>query len=505
MRTPFIVLLVLAAPRVLAGAPATATATTTARAGGQTPRAFRERVEAAAGTDDGLVAITSRGVQVVDPAGGLRRTLWPVRERVRDRQRLATLPAGPVWPGLTADSDFTGAAYDADDIDDGDDPRLADDASGRAWAIDEGPGHGRSAPPAAGAPPLPPLVAAAGDAGWVLRQDGVWKIGLGDATAVRVYAGEGRRVSALAAGGGRETATTVALVAGDQLLRANGGGGAFERLGGPVPRARGLAIDGAGTVVMLDVNGGLRAYAGPSGEGTMLFGDGVDDIATCSRQVLVLRHDDVFALGETGPRRLGPAPPGTERLACGADGAGWATFGTAIHLSADGGRTWTPRPSSKIPPVLGVVPTRAALWLVVRAGLWPLPPAGQPVRLMAPAGAQGAPFSVPGTELAPPGCPRPSAFWRRWSALLPELDLDVEIGRVGAVREIRGLLAASFRVDGLWSGLGPSRGRAGRVWDLRPGVGSTTELDALAMDASDPLAAAERRALARILEEPPTP
>jgi hypothetical protein len=101
------------------------------------------------------------------------------------------------------------------------------------------------------------------------------------------------------------------------------------------------------------------------------------------------------------------------------------------------------------------------------------------------------------------GGSRPSQFWRRWAALLPTVDLDFEVGRLGAVREVRGLLAASFRLDGLWSGLVAPRGRGRRGWEVRPDVGSSMQLHALAVDACDPIAVAERRALARILEESP--
>ena len=118
-------------------------------AAGPTPCAVREPIEAAAGDDAGMLLVAASGVKVLDPTGRLIRTLWPGAGGTAQRQSRGTTPSEG-WPGLTADNDYSGALFDPDDIDDADDPRVADESTPRAWGIDE-PGRNHRAPGASAA------------------------------------------------------------------------------------------------------------------------------------------------------------------------------------------------------------------------------------------------------------------------------------------------------------------------------------------------------------------
>lgn len=481
------------------------------------PRAYRGPLLQAAGNDAGALALTPFGVKVLDSSGGTVRTLWAApgpHGTVRGGD-----PGGATWPGLTGDADFSGAAYDPDDIDDVDDPRLTDETVGRPWDIDEGGRRVRGSAPG-GPVPIRPLVAVAAGLGWVVRSDGLWTVSLGTGAATRMHAADGARLRALAAGvllanGRREPA--VAIVDGEDVLLASGAA-AFRRVGGPAAQPRALAVGPAGTVLVREAAGTLRAYGNPRGAGadggTTLIPSGVDDVVGCGMGALVL-HEGLLSLvtaevratpGSGQPmaslslRQVGPAPRGSERLACTEAGTAWAAFGIDVSVSTDEGKTWTSLEVPPTRPILGVIPTAEVVWLALPGGLWPLvheagrPSASTPRRHPAPRGG--------GSSLS--AWSPPSDAWRRWATLLPQVDVDFELGRAGSVRDVRGMVTASFRLDGPWSGVTLPRARwRSRAAGLGPAYPGSREPENPAEQAHDPLAAEERRALSRILEEFP--
>jgi hypothetical protein len=490
------------------------------------PRAFREGLEAAVGTELGLLVVTRSGVTVVDPNGKAIGTLVAVHDSpapaAADRgpgaRRAARAPAPAGWPGLTADADYSGGVYDPDDIDDGDDPRLTDDGGARPWEIDEPDRRLRTTGIAARAG-APPSIAAAGATGWVVRADGIWRIDLRSGAGTRAHPPPRASVRGVAAGlTGRHGAdvSVLAVLDGDDLLVSSGAATHLQRVAGAAIALRKVVVGPAGTILGLERGGHLRTVAAPgTSAGRSLYAGVVEDVVGCDGGALFLAEETIFQVSArtddagvaTGRlpgvtvARVGRAPPGAERLACGAIGAGWAAFGTSLHVSGDGGRTWRERrvPSSR--PLRALIPTRGALWIGSPSGLWPLLPAvadgPAPLR---------EPDAVPRAALirgaADERLRTPSAFWWRWAGWLPVVDVEFEVGRVGPIRDVRGLVCASFRLDGPLTNPPPRIRRRTRSRS-EDGYAGVAELEALTARDVDLIAVEERRALARILEEPP--
>lgn len=476
------------------------------------------------GTEVGLLVATREGVKVLDPAGRMLGGLGQRAESTpaEGRPQSPNPSRGAVgWPGLTGDADHSGAVVDPDDIDDDDDPRFADEGQARPWDIDESERASRGAHRAS-APASRPLLAAAGEDGWVVRADGLWHVALRSGAAAKVPAIGGGRIRAIAAAWvpkpSEKTGAVVGLAEGARLLVSSDGGGTFLPVAGDAPELGSLVVNARGVIAGLDQRGRLHVWRLGSGALTLRppLPAPADDLAACGTEILVLAAGTMYRLADPdgAPKtdvpplatsratltRVGPAPPGAERLVCGERGAGWVTWGEGVHVSADSGRTWRARqgPSTTLKTI---IPTRLALWIVVAAGVWPLPSIAQTTKDVE-SGARTL-LAAPLHGAASAARSGPVDAWRGWQRWLPTVDVEFEIGRFGAVRDIRGLVSASFRVDGPWAVGRPLR-VPHRPRDIfRPRRTDTVELDVLATGAGDPIAAEERRALSRILEESP--
>jgi hypothetical protein len=490
------------------------------------PRALREPIEAAVGTEAGLLVATRAGVKVLDPAGRVISSL--------DHPAESTPAAGPArspppsrgavgWPGLTGDADHSGAIVDPDDIDDDDDPRFADEGQARPWNIDESERASRGASGVPTPAPQRPLLAAAGEDGWVVRADGLWHLALRSGAAAKVATIAGARIRAIAAAGVSkargETVAVVGLADGGHLRVSRDGGLTFLSVADDAPELGTFVVDARGVLAGLDHGGRLRTWR--LGRGELILHPPLpapaDDLTSCGTEILVLAAGTMYRLAapDAAPTtgappadrgtailtRVGPAPPGAERLVCGEPGAGWVAWGNGIYVSVDSGRTWRTRPGPATANLQTLIPTRLALWIVVAAGAWPLPSITHDTEAVESGGRAQMPASSHATSLA--SWSRPRDPWRGWYRWLPIVDVEFEVGRFGAVRDVRGLVSASFRLDGPWAGGRPLRPPRRPPDALRPRGRDTVALDALAAGTGDPIAAEERRALSRILEEPP--
>lgn len=465
-------------------------------AGTTPPLPLVEPVRAIAASDAGLVAVTTRDIRILDALG------HPVRRLSLDEA--ASLPSGHASREAPPEdsSPLTGLGGDADwsDTYDPDDPDLADSEtlvldqdqrkSGRKSGRNEG--STASATRAGGE-----VVAATPGAAWIGRSDGLWRIDLPEGAATRVLPARGEGVRAVAAApDGRVIA---AAIDGEGLFRSEDGGQTFESLVAVAGALRGLAVDGAGAIFVLDGEG-LREIRPEQRQPGPPEPDQPLDVARCGNETIVLTHGAVIAVG-AGARAASSAtadeiPADVRHLACTPDGALWIAFGAHLWTSVDRGQSWVPRTDLPPSPVAGVATTRDLLWVATTSGLWPLPLVeAQPDTPPPPSTVK--PPLVLDLDQPPPIC-------RWWYSALPRVDFDFIVGRSATRRDVRATILVTFVLDrGRFS---EARGaRLRQELAQRRQTIAVTPVGSAAFPslATDPVGVEERATLIRTLEDDP--
>jgi hypothetical protein len=460
--------------------------------GSASPLPLVEPVRAIAASEAGLVAVTTRDIRILDPLG------HPVR-------RLSLDPAAPppaahasVEAAPEDSSPLTGLGGDADwsDTYDPDDPDLADSeivvSDQNHHRTGRKKGNASSATRAGGE-----VVAATPGAVWLGRANGLWRLDLPEGAATRVLPARGEGVRAVAAApDGRVIA---AAIDEDGLLRSEDGGQTFESLTAVTGALRGLAVDGAGAIFVLDGDG-LREIGPDQKQPGPAEIDRPVDVARCGNETIVLTQGAVIALG-AGARAASDAPaeelpPGVRHLACTPDGALWIVFGAHLWTSADRGQSWVPRTDLPPSPVAGVATTRDLLWVATTSGLWPLPLVEAEPDTPPPPSIVKQPLALD-LDQPPPIC-------RWWYNALPRVDFDFIVGRSATRRDVRATILVTFVLDR--GRLSEARGaRLRQELAQRRQMIAATPVGSAAFPtlATDPVGVEERATLIRTLEDDP--
>ncbi len=211
---------------------------------------------------------------------------------------------------------------------------------------------------------VPRALAALGASAWAATSDGVYQI---EERRCARLALAGRDLVAIAAGGG-----TLAAASESQLFRAEltgAGAAGWLRPAAALPaRARGLAVDGRGTVLVADAEGILSV--GSRDEARRVLRGRVDALTACGDDAAALTPDGVYLWDGAEFRRAGARPP-VRVLACGDSTARrWIGGGLGLWTSPDGS-TWTPWQAGLGAPIDAVAAVGGRLWIATDLGLTP--------------------------------------------------------------------------------------------------------------------------------------
>jgi hypothetical protein len=469
------------------------------------PTGVTEPIEAIAASEEGVVVVTRAGPFLLDSSGRRIRTLWSVESRV-DHRQFMKVDGSDVAPGLPADVDWARGS-DTEEIDDTDDPRLADGFTPEPDDPGDAITRAHQTLPTAAATDV--SVAAAGPNAWVGHRDGLWQVNLatgGARRAVRADAGRPAIHSVASSTDGR----TVVFVAGHTLVRSSNGGQTFEPVATLPTSPHGVAATNSGAIVFIDGADGAAHVVPPDelDDVTALPIDPVMDLASCGAAVILLHPHALLAVRWSSNKaivdRQTAVPTGTRRIACGSDEQLWATTGEELFSSDDWGRSWSRR--GDIPPgsTRGLAPGGTTIWIASASGLWAAIPG---------AGADREQASIPRfdtpsefralSELRRPSIARVSPdSLRWWSTVLPQVDLVAAAGRRGGRRDVRGLILLTFSfsprrtLDAITAASLARGGPARRL----PDVVTAREVGA---GGRDPVDVEEHEALLTIIEDDP--
>jgi hypothetical protein len=480
------------------------------RVDGVVDRVVDRPVDTLAGSDAGMIMVRGAAVRVLDRRGHVVRTLGSAQASpapwLMRIPRSAHVLDTPSWPGLGVDSDWSGI-YDEDDIDDSDDPRLADETEPGAWDLG---GTDRRMLRATAPVEMDhrKILSVAADAsqGWMGGLDGLTRVDLQSGRETHVWRSRGGGVSAVAVS---PDGAYAAIVDGRELLRSRDAGKTFQPIEGiafgpPAPR---LAVMSSGTVLIVDTCQ-LRMVP-PDGDQVETPGvDQAADVVACGSQAMVLAGGAVHAVSGTPPvriARVGAAPIGAERITCAADGRTWIAWGAHLWTSADRGLTWTAR--NDLPPtgIKGVAITASSIWIATARALVPLPmtpPLDSSLDEKADLGAKDS-GAAPSKSSLGTGHPSPRLRpW--WWAALPRLDITFDAVETHTRRELRGLAFLTFVLDGpstVWAR--EARFRTEMTHRRLRAATTAHQIASPAPDSApgDPIAVEERRARTQILED----
>ena len=513
-----------------------------AMAGGLDPGvpAISGDVKAMAGSEHGLVVVTTRDFLVLDRMGR-RLRIWSSsaspghsgRARTRAREEVS-------WSSLSLPPEVDWAReYDLEEIDDPDDPRLTDE--GRGVDPDSLPGTGLSQPRgkagehasgtsrAGEGTEQVTLATAGGRWGWVGGAAGLWEIDLESGAVQRRLVGSSGRVQAVAASASGDV---VAVARGSELYRSDDGGRTFELVtGARAPGGAALAVMNDGAILLLDPGSGTVGVAGTgpgaSDAGAALPVEGATAIAACGEGAIILGTAGVYvtrpvhggsrAAGSVTIERVADAPVGATRIACGLMGTPWLVSGQALLLADCHERIWKP-----VRAVSGEI-TAIALsgdtpWVATTTGLWAT--SLMSTSATRPGEAEGAGKSSTGQHAdvadgasvrssPTPSSTRistrsfPHAVW--WNCLLPRVDAVVASARSATRRDWRAVIVLTFRLGRTE----PPPFTTARLHQAsqasggaRPPDGGDTLARAVPrVGEDDPISVDEEAAVTRILEE----
>jgi len=324
------------------------------------------------------------------------------------------------------------------------------------------------------------------------------------------------------------TVTVVAVARGGDLYRSRDGGRTFVPVTAAVAVTRSLKVAPDGSILFVgSAKGELWAVPPLGTKAHDLSLQGVEDVAPCGQEVLILREGAVFAgsrwrdRSQFALRKVAEAPAAAKHIVCSEDGATWVVSGEQVCLSVDRGATWTAAP---LPPgaATGLALVGGRIWIAGSSGLWELS--------IKPAGMDGEPRAARGSAYAP-GPPKDSAALEegfrdrmlrptepRWTTLLPRVDLLFAVAHTAAKQELRGLVVLTFSASGARA---EASREAGRVLDvarwrqasraaeaLRPSKVESlgvADRNSAGTAAEDSISVDERSAVLRILEEETRP
>lgn len=504
-------------------------------------------VKAVAGSEHGLVVVTPRALLVLDRMGNRLRTSSSSASPGPSRRAQTRAQEEAPWSSLSLPAEVDWArGYDLEEIDDPDDPRLADGGTGVAPDSVSGHGPRRSSDKVGdnasgtsrageGAERVT-LATAGGRSGWVGGAAGLWEIDLESGAVQRRLVGSSQGVQAVAASA---NGNMVAVAQGSDLYRSKDGGRTFELLtrellprelltGAHAPGRAVLAVMDGGAILVLDSGLGTVRVAGSgpagSGAGAALPVEGATDLAACGQGAIILGTTGVYvtrpvdggspAAGSVMVERVADAPPGATRIACGSTGTPWLVGGQALLLADCHERIWRPLRAVS-GEITAIALTGATPWVATAAGLWA---ASLTSTSWAGTGEEadgsgksssGRPAAVGDetfTRISTRTSMRssPGAAW--WDSLLPRVDAVVASARLATRRDWRAVIVLTFRLGRTKP---PSFTTAQRrsapaqaSGGARPPVGS----GALARMVSragedDPISVDEKAAVNRILEE----
>ncbi|MEO8213283.1 MAG: hypothetical protein ABI560_08825 [Myxococcales bacterium] len=509
-------------------------------------------VKAVAGSEHGLVVVTPRALLVLDRMGHRLRTWSSSASPGPSRRAQTRAQEEASWSSLSLPAEVDWArGYDLEEIDDPDDPRLADGGTGVDPDSVSGHGPRRSSDKVGdnasgtsrsgeGAERVA-LATAGGRSGWVGGAAGLWEIDLESGAVQRRLVGSSHGVQAVAASA---NGNMVAVAQGSDLYRSKDGGRTFELLtrelltrelltgelltGAHAPGRAVLAVMDGGAILVLDPGSGTVRVAGSgpagSGAGAALPVEGATDLAACGQGAIILGTTGVYvtrpvdggspAAGSVMVERVADAPPGATRIACGSTGTPWLVGGQALLLADCHERIWKPARavSGKI---TAIALTGATPWVATAAGLWAASltstswagPGEEAEGFgKSSSGRQAAVGDETFTRISARTSMRsfPRAAW--WDSLLPRVDAVVASARLATRRDWRAVIVLTFRLGRTKP---PSFTTAQRrsapaqaSGGARPPVGS----GALARMVSragedDPISVDEKAAVTRILEE----
>jgi hypothetical protein len=468
-------------------------------------------VDIVAGSDAGLVAVAGTTARVLDPLGHPLRTVGtpqapPTPPDAAIPRSMNALDV-PSWPELGVDSDW-GGIYDEDDIDDSDDPRLADETVPGAWDFDQAD---RRRPP-----PMPtrqpdrgkkPSVAVGANHAWIGTSDGLWRFDLPSGGGIRVLRSSGAGISAVAAS---PDGATVAIVDGSELLRSRDTGGTFEVVAPVALPARALAATSSGAVLILDPDE-LHMFRPGRNQGEKVGVDRAVDVVACGSQVAVLADGAFYSISGAPDYRValvGPVPIGVERIACAVDGRTWIAWGhDTLWTSANRGRPWTRRNDLTQALIEDAAISADTIWIATPAALVPVPllPTHCSNDGTAALNARSTPGSASLSSKPRLGMatlsPRVECWWCR---ALPRIELLLAAARTPTRRELRGLVFLTFVLD-------PSSATSAREARfvaqmarrrLEAEAARPISLPVGESSQGDPVSVEERHARIEILEDP---
>ncbi|MEP6653485.1 MAG: hypothetical protein ABJA82_09020 [Myxococcales bacterium] len=485
-------------------------------------------VKAVAGSEHGLVVVTPRAVLVLDRMGRRLRTWSPSASPHRSRRAQTRAHEEASWSSLSLPADVDWArGYDLEEIDDPDDPRLADGGTGVDPDSVSGHGPRRSSDKVGdnasgtskageGAERVT-LATAGGRSGWVGGAAGLWEIDLESGAVQRRLVGSAVGVQAVAASA---NGNVVAVAQGSELYRSEDGGRTFELLtrelltGARAPGRVALAVTDGGAILVLDPGSGTVRVAGigpgGSGAGAALPVDGARDLAACGEGAIILGTAGVYvtrpvdggsrAVGSVVVERVADAPAGATRIACGSTGTPWLVSGQALLLADCHERIWKPARAVS-GEVTAIALTGATPWVATAAGLWA-------TSLMSTSGA-GSGEDAEGFGKTSQTSTRismrsfPQAAW--WDNLLPRVDAVVASARLATRRDWRAVIVLTFQLGR--TGPPPSTTAqlsSAPVQDSRgapPAGGGAFARAVPGPGEDDPISVDEEAAVTRILEE----
>ncbi len=465
------------------------------------PAGVSEPIESLAASEEGVVVVTRAGISVMDRTGMRVRTLGSIESRP-ERRRMMNVDGSGAAPGLPADLDWA-RRYDIEEIDDADDPRLADEGAPGQGETEDATARIRKHVLTMAATDV--SVAAAGSNAWIGRQDGLWQVDLRSGStrrAVRRDTGHAAIQQIASTADGR----IVAFAERYNLYRSSDSGQTFEAVAAVDAPPRAMTATDGGAIVFIDGASGTVRVVPPGRDDnvTTLSVDGAMALVSCGTAALIMRSDTLLAIRWSASSNRpvietrGAVPPGTRRLACESDQRLWASSDEDLFSSTDKGWSWSRR--GDLPPgsTIGIAVGGSTIWIASTSGLWmanEIPPVA---RVQRSAPHSSGPWGFGGPSIA-----RLSLESHRWwSALLPRVDLVAAAARRGGRRDVRGVILFTFTFEPKRAretpiGASLARRESGSEGP-RIGLGGLTGAgyrDAIANEEAD--------ALIRIMEEPP--
>lgn len=459
--------------------------------GAAAPLPIRTPVSAVAASEDGAVALMADEVRVMDATG------FPVGRLARLGARTMATSRRPARRG----AGFAAAAGVLDDGDFNDAHDPDSEVEDPENVLDEdGPSPRRRTQVVPASRDV--SLAIGGDAAWVGRGDGLWRL---------PFAGGAERMALPVAGPVRQVASSAdgrVLVAAldGAIVRSDDRGARFERIADGPARVDRLVVTNAGQVYALAADGLRRLRAGAPDH--QVVRQRFEDVATCGSEVLALSNRRLTVLAGVVASREeerddfgadvslvppGPMPSGAGRVACSPDGAVWVAYGAALWISEDRGQSWKARPDmSATFPIASVAVTRRALWVAGRAGLAVLPLHAAPASVHA--GPSRPSFRLSDVEAPPPR-------WRWWLSALPRVDLGLASTRSTTRRDLRAFVLLSFTFDPRRDVRAERQVAADARAAGRREAAQKAQLQRAGEDSAlDPIALEERDAISRLLD-----